>query len=41
MQKTQNLQDVFLNQARRDRLTVTMFLPVRNDKTAFVQNRKE
>ena len=26
MQKTQNLQDAFLNQARRDRLTVTMFL---------------
>ena len=26
MQKTQNLQDSFLNQARRDRLTVTMFL---------------
>ena len=24
--KTQNLQDAFLNQARRDRLTVTMFL---------------
>lgn len=26
MQKTQNLQDLFLNQARRDRSTVTMFL---------------
>ena len=26
MQKTQNLQDLFLNQARRDRLAVTMFL---------------
>ena len=26
MQKTQNLQDLFLNQARRDRLQVTMFL---------------
>lgn len=26
MQKTQNLQDAFLNVARRDRLTVTMFL---------------
>lgn len=26
MQKTQNLQDSFPNQARRDRLTVTMFL---------------
>ena len=26
MQKTQNLQDNFLNQARRDRLSVTMFL---------------
>ena len=26
MQKTQNLQDNFLNIARRDRLTVTMFL---------------
>ena len=26
MQKTQNLQDAFLNQARRERLTVTMFL---------------
>lgn len=26
MQKTQNLQDGFLNIARRDRLTVTMFL---------------
>lgn len=26
MQKTQNLQDSFLNLARRDRLTVTMFL---------------
>lgn len=26
MQKTQNLQDNFLNLARRDRLTVTMFL---------------
>ena len=26
MQKTQNLQDAFLNQARRDRLNVTMFL---------------
>ena len=26
MQKTQNLQDNFLNQLRRDRLTVTMFL---------------
>jgi len=26
MQKTQNLQDIFLNLARRDRLTVTMFL---------------
>lgn len=26
MQKTQNLQDVFLNQARRDKLPVTVFL---------------
>jgi host factor-I protein len=26
MQTTQNLQDLFLNQARRDRLTVTVFL---------------
>ncbi len=26
MQKTQKLQDVFLNQARRDRLSVTVFL---------------
>ena len=26
MQKQINLQDAFLNQARRDRLTVTMFL---------------
>ena len=26
MQKAQNLQDLFLNQARRDRLQVTMFL---------------
>ncbi len=26
MQKTQNLQDIFLNQVRRDRLVVTMFL---------------
>ena len=26
MQKSQNLQDLFLNQARRDRLQVTMFL---------------
>ena len=26
MQKSQNLQDTFLNQARRERLTVTMFL---------------
>ena len=26
MQKTQNLQDAFLNLARRDRPTVTMFL---------------
>ena len=26
MQKTQNLQDIFLNQVRRDRSTVTMFL---------------
>jgi len=26
MQKTQNLQDAFLNQARRDRMPVTMFL---------------
>ena len=26
MQKTPSLQDAFLNQARRDRLTVTMFL---------------
>ena len=26
MQKTQNLQDLFLNQARRDRLALTMFL---------------
>ena len=26
MQKSQNLQDPFLNQARRERLTVTMFL---------------
>lgn len=26
MQKTQNLQDIFLNQARRDRSMVTLFL---------------
>ena len=26
MQKTQNLQDLFLNQARKERATVTMFL---------------
>ena len=26
MQKTQNLQDLFLNQTRRDRQTVTLFL---------------
>lgn len=26
MQKTQNLQDVFLNQLRRDRVNVTVFL---------------
>ncbi len=26
MQKTQSLQDLFLNQARRDRLQVTLFL---------------
>ena len=26
MQKTQNLQDIFLNQARRDKSVVTMFL---------------
>lgn len=26
MQKTQNLQDLFLNQARRDRSVVTLFL---------------
>ena len=26
MQKTQNLQDAFLNQLRRDRIGVTMFL---------------
>ena len=26
MQKTQNLQDAFLNQARKERVTVTMFL---------------
>ena len=26
MQKTQNLQDLFLNQARRDRAQITMFL---------------
>ena len=26
MQKTHNLQDVFLNQLRRDRLSVTVFL---------------
>lgn len=26
MQNTQNLQDLFLNQARRDKLTVTVFL---------------
>ena len=26
MQKTQNLQDAFLNQLRRDKTTVTMFL---------------
>ena len=26
MQKSQNLQDLFLNQARKDRLAVTMFL---------------
>ena len=26
MQKIQNLQDAFLNQARKDRLNVTMFL---------------
>ena len=26
MQKTQNLQDIFLNQLRRERISVTMFL---------------
>ena len=26
MQKTQNLQDLFLNQARKEKLAVTMFL---------------
>ena len=26
MQKTQNLQDAFLNQARRERIAVTVFL---------------
>jgi host factor-I protein len=26
MQKTQNLQDIFLNQARREKLPVTIFL---------------
>lgn len=26
MQKTQNLQDAFLNQARRDKLSLTIFL---------------
>ncbi len=26
MQKTQNFQDIFLNQARRDKVPVTMFL---------------
>lgn len=26
MQKTQNFQDIFLNQARRDRSMITMFL---------------
>lgn len=26
MQKTQNLQDLFLNQARKDRSVITMFL---------------
>ncbi len=26
MQKTQNLQDLFLNQARKEKLVVTMFL---------------
>lgn len=26
MQKTQNLQDAFLNQARKEKVTVTMFL---------------
>ena len=26
MQKTQNLQDMFLNQARKEKLAVTMFL---------------
>ncbi len=26
MQKTQNLQDIFLNQARREKCVVTMFL---------------
>ena len=26
MQKTQNLQDLFLNQLRRERISVTMFL---------------
>jgi host factor-I protein len=26
MQKTQNLQDIFLNQARRDKIIVTVFL---------------
>ena len=26
MQKTQNLQDIFLNQMRRDKMAVTMFL---------------
>ena len=28
MQKTQNLQDIFLNQVRRDRSVVTMFLMI-------------
>jgi len=26
MQKTQNLQDIFLNQARRERMNLTLFL---------------
>ena len=30
MQKTQNLQDLFLNQTRKDRQIVTLFLKRRN-----------